>query len=132
MLTTSAKNLAAELRTLANSLERMGDTEVKTPFVYFSYNYCGDTAKDDFLALAKVLPRPLVKEYSDTEFILKLKTDSMRLQVSIERSKVCTLIEPAREAVYECLPLLSEEEDTSIDTGEHAVAQAAMLSNQDI
>lgn len=122
-----ANEVAMELRILAASLDKLNGAEVKRPFVFFSFNYCGESAKDEFLALAHVLPHPLIKEYSETELMLKRNTGAMSLQLCIERSKVCILVEPARAAVYRCESILSDDEEAAIDTGradeKHAMAE---------
>lgn len=110
-----ANEVAAELRKLADALDRIGECEVSAPNVYFSYCFEGSAAKDDFLALAKILPRPLTKEYPAGDTMdLVYKTNAIRVRTYIERSKVCTLIEPSRKAVYRCEPLLSPEEEDAL------------------
>lgn len=109
-----ASEVAAELRKLADGLERGGDTWVEQPAVFFSYMYGGDDAKDHFVAIAPLLPRPLKKEYDRDQLQLVYETPALRVRAYIERSKVCTLVEPARDAVYRCEPLLSGEEEAEL------------------
>ena len=109
-----AKNVAAELRKLADSLDKEPETEINAPYIWFSCNYMGDKGKPLFLALGRLMPRPLVKEYKGDEFRLKYSNDSISVAAVIERNKVCRIVQPAQEAVYECEPLLSMEEESAI------------------
>ena len=109
-----ANDVATELHMLANHLAEGGDLEVKIPSIYLSYRYGGDKAKDEFLALAKLLPRPLKKHYGSHDLELKFETEALYVCVAIERDKVCRLVEPAKPAVYECEPVLSPEEEGAL------------------
>lgn len=111
MLPTHATAAAAELRKLADCLDRLGpDALIDRPTVYFTY--FSETVKEAFLALTRVLPRPLEKDFQTNPNRLQLKYHSLGLDIraSVNRQAVCRLVAPAREAVYECEPLLTEEE----------------------
>jgi hypothetical protein len=91
------------------------DLFVFRPTIYFNCKWePEDTGKEAFLALAKILPRPIRKEPDSSDYILVHETDALRVHVSVERSKVCQLVEAARPAVYECTPLLSKLEEEEL------------------
>lgn len=112
-----AHEVASELRKLADALDREPEANVQQAWVYF---HC-DT-KEAFLATAKLLPRPLTKEYDDEgnrwdRFHLKRSADfkgPIYIDCSVPRTLACRVIRPAQEAVYECEPLLSQIEEESL------------------
>ena len=110
MENTTAGQVATELRRLADALDKEPELAISRPSVYISYRYGGDTAKDMFIGIARILPRPLAKIYKDDELQLKYESPALNVQAYIERNKVCEIVEPARPAVYHCVPLLSDEE----------------------
>jgi hypothetical protein len=110
---TTAGAVAIELRKLADSLDQNPAAEVPSPNIYFSCYYLGPKAKDVFLGLVKIMPRPLKKEYRSEEVWVKYDPNVISVSAYIERSKVCELVESAKSAVYRCEPLLSEEETES-------------------
>lgn len=109
-----AGEVAAELRRIADALDREPEAEVKRPLCFF---YPG--AKEEFLTLARLLPRPLAKKNADLDseypkYILEHQHDAVWLKVQIDQSRVCTLISPAIPAKFKCEPLLSEEEESTL------------------
>ena len=113
---TTAGAVAAELKRVAEALEKEPEAEVRRPMLAFWPNN-----KDEFMSLAKVLPHPLQKkienEGSDYEkYVLENKSDDMWIHVSIDRREVCILVEPARPARYECPSILSAEEEAALGT----------------
>ena len=84
--------------------------------LYFSCTYGGGT-KEQFIAATKVFPRPAEKGdgYSHDEITLTHRTDAIVVHASIEKNKICTLIEPAVPARYTCEPILSLEEEAAMD-----------------
>lgn len=106
-----ASEVAHELRKLADALEVEPETDLAQPMVTF---YC-DT-KDQFLASARLLPRPLKKEFEEVR--MELANDRHEcpiwLRSVIERTKVCILVKPAQPAVYDCEPLLSPDEENEL------------------
>jgi hypothetical protein len=108
----TAKEVAIELRKLADSLEVGGETMVDRAYVYFA-----PSTKEEFLATARLMPRPLGKKedsYGDSRYhkiYVEHKSPAMHVSVSVLKSLTCELVEPARPAVYRCAPILSEEED---------------------
>jgi len=112
-----ASEVATELRKLADSIDKLGDAEVSRPFVYFSHSSYGDNKKERFVALAKVLPRPLKKEYGDgpyPELKLEFSNESISVLSVIPRSEVCEIIEPARPAKYHCPSIFTTEEESDL------------------
>jgi hypothetical protein len=112
---TTAGALAIELRKLADALDKEPETVVDDPSLYFNYKYRGDTAKQEFLDIARLLPKPLTKRYSKDEFEVVYNSPALIIKAWVERSKVCVLVEPAKEAVYDCIPLFSAEEEASLE-----------------
>ena len=111
---TTAHETAMELRKLADALDQDPAIQIAVPSVYFSYRYGGNDAKDNFLNLVHCLPRPLKKDYGDGDLNVGYHSPALRIHTSIERSKVCRLVTPAQEAVFECEPLLSSGEEDLI------------------
>lgn len=108
----TAHELATELRKLADSFDVQPEAAIRQ--VSFSF-YC-DT-KDEFLATARFIPRPFKKSedsYGHERYRrirLINETPSVRFNVSVEKVLTCELVEPAKPAVYRCVPILSLEED---------------------
>lgn len=107
-----AADVAKELRRVAEALEREPEAEIRRATVCF---FCD--SKEQFKSTARVLPKPLAKKYDDDPHYpsinrvhLKYENDAIDLDCSVYRSLVCRLVEHAKAAVYECEPLLSEEE----------------------
>jgi hypothetical protein len=106
-----ASELATKLRTLADGLDKAPDAEIHS---YVLISPSGDD-KATFLELAKVLPRPLTKKIrheGTTYEDFTLEGDGFVL--SIPRSKICVIVEPARPARYECPSILSEAEEAAL------------------
>ena len=107
-----AHEVASELRRLADALDVQPEADIRTLWATF---YC-DT-KEQFLNTAALLPKPLIKESTGGKYgrlsLLNTKRfdGPIRLECSVERTKTCRLVEPAREAVYECDPILSQFEE---------------------
>ena len=107
-----AGEIATELRRIADALDREPETELVKPMLTF---YSND--KTEFLASARILPRPLAKEVTDHEYTLesgRKPGGAVWLRTKCDRNKVCTVITPAVPAVYDCPPLLSDEEEASL------------------
>ena len=114
-----ASEVATELRKLADALDREPEQELIRPDLDFNCKYVGDADKPTFLALARILPRPLAKgvcAYDADGMQLTYTSPALIVTTEIKRSKVCRLIEPERTipAKYECEPLLSPEEDAAL------------------
>ena len=110
----TATSIATELRRIADVLDKTPDVDLVKPSLDFYHGYTA--TKEEFLALAKIFPRPFKKSdgYSHDKVELTHETPSLNVGTSIKRWKVCTLREPARPAVYDCEPLLSQTEEAEI------------------
>jgi hypothetical protein len=112
-----SSEVAAELRKLADALDREPEQELPVTNVDFYCKYAGVKGKPMFLALVRILPHPLTKSDDDMGGLeLKYTTPSLCIRTVVERDKVCKLIRPAQQipAKYECEPLLTTEEDASL------------------
>lgn len=117
---SKASEVASELRKLADALDREPEANVRHPWISFYCQHSGE--KEAFMNLARILPRPLKKEYDNEG----KSWDRLRLvygdvskgpihvELSIHRSSVCRMIRPAQEAVYDCKPVLSKEEEEQL------------------
>lgn len=110
----TAHAVASELRQIADLFDKHPELELVKPSLHFYHGY-SDT-KGQFIALAKVFPHPIEKGdgYSHDQYTLTHATDALSVYASIDKSQVCTLVEPARPARYECTPLLSLEEEEAL------------------
>lgn len=111
----TAGMVAIELRKLADALDVQPDAEMVKPTVFFhAYE------KDEFLAIARLMPRPIKKSVSDAgddrwaRVRVEYISPAMDVDASVPQSKTCELIEPAKPAVYRCAPILSEEEEAAV------------------
>lgn len=112
---TTAGEIAIELRKLADALDKEPTAEIE-PISITSY-HIGVQQKSGFLALARLLPRPLAKEYSNTNLELVYGhpwRTPIAFTADIPRSAICELVEPAKPAVYRCDPILSDEEEAAL------------------
>jgi hypothetical protein len=113
-MSVKAKDVALELRKLADALDKEPETEIQQAFVFFTHY----SEKSEFLSLAKMLPRPLKKSestyLSDPEFQLEYQVPAIHIMATIKKSVMCSLVKPAMPAVYRCDPLLSLEEEESL------------------
>lgn len=117
---TTAGAVAIELRKLADALDKEPELEIFQPEIDFRTKYGGERKKEVFLSLARIFPRPLKKgaQSHDQEALeIVYETSAIRVCTAIRRTEVCRLIEPARTipAVYDCTPLLSEEEENQLE-----------------
>lgn len=115
----TCKQVAQELRNLADHLEQGGETEIQQAWITF-YHSAATEDKEKFKQIAKFLPRPLKKVISDPNddkwARLKLEHDTCAVQINatIPRSATCRIIQLAQPAKYECDPVLSEEEEAEV------------------
>lgn len=110
----TATSIATELRRIADVLDKTPDVDLVKPSLDFYHGYMG--TKEQFLAIAKIFPRPFTKGngYSHDKVEITHESAALNVGASIDRSKVCTLVEPAKPAVYDCVPLLSLEEEQAL------------------
>ena len=110
---TTAGAVATELRRVADALDKEPKAEIAKPSLWF-WNGGNKTA---FLNLIHLLPRPLDKNYRDDDnLIVTGEYDAVDFQARVNRSAVCSLVEPAKPAVYKCESLLSDEEEAALNT----------------
>ena len=110
-MVTNARSLASELRRIADALDKDPELELR-PYLSISV---ADDNKSTFLALAKIMPRPMAKgiDFLGTAYEdFKLEHDFWRIK--IPRNSMCVLVEPARPARYECPNILSPEEEEAL------------------
>lgn len=112
-----AHEVATELRKLADALDKSPDADIAKPYMFFSHSGTGDRGKDQFLTLAKLMPRPIKKSdgYRHDEVVLDHDGPSLDIRASILKSATCKLIRPARPAEYECAPILSQLEESTLE-----------------
>jgi hypothetical protein len=112
MANPTAGQVAAELRRVADALDRHPEVEVSTAFLTFHGNdyFSTDNGREKFLNTVKVLPRPLKKTFGVGIIEVENLTSALRTRAYIDRSAVCEIVEPAKPAVYHCPSLLSDEE----------------------
>ena len=110
-----ASEVAIELRKLADALDREPDSDIERPYILFSHYT--EEGKEKFKTLARLLPRPIEKNWEELPngyLNLIYDTPAAYIKAYIPRSVVCTLVEPAKPAVYNCEPLLSIEEEAAL------------------
>ena len=111
-----AKEIAAELRKVADALDRNPDVETIRPYLNWFHSF--SESKEKFLAAARLLPHPLEKIYEESGSYPRVKvrhaTDALVSEVSIYKESICTIVEPARPAVYDCALTLTADEDAAL------------------
>lgn len=112
-----AKDIAIELRKLADCLDLNPEVSVITPDLTFWYG--SGSSKDQFLATARILPRPVTKNYpKDSESYSRVSVDhttpALKVITSIYRESVCRIVTPAKPAVYDCELTLLDSEDAEL------------------
>lgn len=104
-----AKDAVDNLRKLADVLEKHGDADLE-----MAHATIWTDSKDSFMSLAADFPRPAQKRVEEGKYgnlILRhgeLSTGGV-VDIRIGRDKLCRIVEPAREAVYEYDPALSAD-----------------------
>lgn len=104
----TTREVASELRRLADSFDKEPETRLDRPF--FSFR---SEDKDRFFALARLFPRPLEKKFTEgtyPEVEIFYKNDAIWVYARIARDKVCKVVKAAQPAEFECEALLSEKE----------------------
>lgn len=116
---TTAGSVAIELRRIADAFDKNPEAEIRTPTLYFHYW----DEKAAFIETVALMPRPLKKSTTAGDYArlrIEHEVPSLHLDVTILQSKICELLEPAKPAVYNCVPLLSLEEEASLAGGNDA------------
>lgn len=103
-----ASVVAAELRRIADSLDKEPETEIEQPMI--SFYHWSESQKEKFFNEVRLLPRPLQKKYTDDEVTLTYDVPGAYVRSVIRRNAVCRLVRPAIPAEYDCDPILSEQE----------------------
>ena len=104
-----ASEIANELRKVIAQLEKNPDAEMKRPVLYV---YAWD--RDTFTAGLHLVPRPIAKRTREENFYAEHENETLSVFVCAPRKIACTLVKPAQEAVYDCLPLLSAEDEAAL------------------
>ena len=111
MKPVNAGAVAAELRRLAEALDKISDQSVPTVMVSFFAE-----EREEFLNVAKSLPRPIRKYREDNAYpnFIVGHGDPMKdpawIRALISADKTCRIVKPARPAIYDCEPILSLDE----------------------
>lgn len=107
----TASQVATELRRIADALDKNPELNLR-PYLSIS---AGDDDKDEFMALARTMPRPMEKgvDFAGTPYEDFTLTHGF-WRIKIPRSKMCVLVEPARPERYECPSILSPEEEEAL------------------
>lgn len=103
----------------ALELKRLADEMLACPDFQLGWTHDEVTlgigaSKDELLAFAKNL-HPLRKEFSEKEIELRFGSGRISAKISANRSTACRIVKPAEPAVYECDPLLSQEEEAQVN-----------------
>ena len=113
-MASRASEVATALRALADRLDTHPDLLIGTPRIWFYFH-----AKETFTNMVRLMPRPLKKtifmpESQWPDLLVDFRSKPLDITATIPKSLSCTLIEPARPAVYRCDPVLSPEEDAEM------------------
>jgi hypothetical protein len=113
----SGKEIACELRQIADHYEGLADVELIRPRLEFN---CLSSGKDKFIIAAKNVPRPSAKDYGkegDPYAFIRVNHagNHIDVQAFAMRSDICKIIKPAQPAEYDCEPILSIEEQAEIE-----------------
>jgi hypothetical protein len=112
----TAHDVATELRKMADSLDKEPKAIVQQCWITFM---CSD--RQTFLNTARLMPRPVFKKFDDDPKYPRIKVGSkdftgpVHLNVEAPRDIACRVVTPAQPAVYDCEPLLSAEEEASLE-----------------
>lgn len=114
----TAHQVAIELRKFADALDTDPDVEIAKTNVWWYFWSKSD--KEMFKRIVRLLPRPLVKSIDDPTsdnpriVVTSPSNAAVEFEARIPQRVNCRLVEPARPAVYDCEPLLSETEEAEI------------------
>ena len=108
-----ASEVATEFRRIADALDKAPDLKIQ-PYLSISPTRID---KDTFLALAKIMPRPMKKGIDfPGESYEKFTLTREFWRIKILRSAICTIKEPARPATYECPSIFTPEEEEEMSS----------------
>jgi len=119
-----ASELAAELRRIADALDREPEAEIVQPMMTFFCDKLGDPeeTKQRFLTAIRLMPKPLYKKYENNDYVLHHgshidggEESPLWLRIRASRNFLCRMVRPAQSAEYECESLLSLPEKASLE-----------------
>ena len=110
-----AIDAVANLRKLADLLEKHGDTEIRMTSARVWFD-----SKESFMTFARDFPRPYEKVYEHRQYGSFSLThgklsETGDINLDIERSAVCEMIEPPRPAKFHCPSIFSPEEEAEME-----------------
>ena len=110
-MNTTAGAVAQELRRIADALDKEPTLEI-APYLSISAKF---DDVEGFRKLAKIMPRPMTKKIAfEGETYEDFVLESEFWNIKIPRKTICKIIQPARPAIYDCPPVLSEEEEAEM------------------
>lgn len=114
-----AKDIAIELRRIADHLDLNPEVETIKPTLDF-FHFTSNT-KDQFLAVARIMPHPLEKKYpkdnaSYSRVSITHSAPAVDVTASIYRESICRIIKPAQPAEYDCELTLLDSEDAALES----------------
>ena len=118
-----ASEIAAELRKVAELLDAQPEHDMRKPTLSW-YTF----SKEDFLATLPGIPRPIAKRIAYETFYAEHVTDALLVSASAPQSMTCELVQRAQPAKYNCLPLLSKQEEESLTDGESTEEKVVMAA----
>jgi len=113
----TAHAAAEALRMIADCLDKEPEMLITKPYLWWIFREAED--KEAFKTIARLLPRPLTKrdtsKYSSSpDVIVEYDSETISIDLRIPKSLTCKLVRPATPAEYECEPLLSDEEESTL------------------
>jgi hypothetical protein len=115
---TTAHDIAIELRKMADSLDKEPEAALTKAYVWMNFSL----DKAGFINAARLLPRPAKKRFDEEgrtidRIHLEYDTPHLEVSASMYRDQFCKILVPAKviPAIYECEPLLSAEEEASLE-----------------
>lgn len=114
-----AKEIAAELRKVADALDLNPEVNTITPDLTFWYG--SGSSKEQFIATARIIPRPVKKNYpKDNQSYSRVSVDyitpALKVSTSIYRETICRIVKPAQPAEYDCELTLLDHEDAELES----------------
>ena len=113
----TAHEVATELRKFADTLDANPEAKIAKPTIW--WYFWGESDKEMFKRIARMFPRPLQKRIYDSAssrpmIAIESSNGIIDFEVRIPQIVTCRIIEPAKPAVYDCEPLLSEIEEAEV------------------
>jgi hypothetical protein len=109
----SSRVLAANYRKLADWLDSKPEFEPRDEVAELTQFYFSH--KEEFLSFVRAV-RNGVKRFTEHDVRFTADTpDGMTVWAEVDRNSVCRIVTPAQPAVYDCEPLLSQDEMAEIE-----------------